>query len=495
MASRKLARDLFLSKHLLFRHQLLMSQQVSSRRTRLPAVPPNGYSFRREFGVLNEFSKKIKGEVERNQDFQQSIKEIKEKAEGLKGVKEDLKVRTKQTTEQLYKHVDGVWTEAEAKAKKVYADVEEKISAAKEEVKESFGVGKQEPTGQNGTSASHSTNGKAGSKTASGEEKQQGQQQSESSDNAQRLFSKVKFGASSISPKVSLAFHKLKEAKPVDLVKKGIDIVKEELKGNPNRRKHLEYDASSAATSPNTERSSRTDIVVLPSKQSPWSKKWEAFKNKMRGHPVFKRVSGFSEPVIGKSQEIAEDMRERWETSDHPVVHKIQDISETVLGESDAAMSFKEIRRRDPTFSLPEFVAEVQEVVKPVLNAYFKGDIEVLKKYCSSHVMERCKAEHKAFESQGIFFDNKILHISEVEVRETKMMGDTPIIIIAFQTQQVYCVRDRLGSITEGGQDTIHTVYYAWAMQQLDPEEVGEGAPYSIWKLREMQQLGVRALI
>ncbi|KAK4437568.1 protein high chlorophyll fluorescence phenotype, chloroplastic [Sesamum alatum] len=473
MASRKLARDLFLSKHL-FRHQLLVSQQVSGR---WPSVPPNGYSFRREFGVFNEFSKKIKGEVERNQDFQQSIKEIKEKAEGLKGVKEDLKVRTKQTTEQLYKHVDGVWTEAEVKAKKVFADVEEKISAAKEEVKESFGVGKQEATGDGGTSASHSTNGKDGSETASGEEKQQGQQQqqSESSDNAQRLFGKVKFGASSISPKVSLAFRKLKEAKPVDLVKKGIDIVKEELKGNPNRRKHLEYDASSGATSPNIERSSRTDIVVLPSKQSPWSKKWEAFKNKMRGHPVFKRVSGISEPVIGKSQEIAEDMRERWETSDHPVVHKIQDISETVLGESDAAMSFKEIRRRDPTFSLPEFVAEVQEVVKPVLNAYFKGDIEVLKKYCSSHVIERCKAEHKAFETQGIFFDNKILHISEVEVRETKMMGETPIIIVAFQTQQVYCVRDRLGSITEGGQDTIHTVYYAWAMQQLDPEEVGEG--------------------
>lgn len=42
-------------------------------------------------------------------------------------------------------------------------------------------------------------------------------------------------------------------------------------------------------------------------------------------------------------------------------------------------------------------------------------------------------------------------------------------------------------------QDTIHTVYYAWAMQQLDPEE-GGGA-YSTWKLREMQQLGVRALI
>ncbi|KAL0295795.1 UNVERIFIED_CONTAM: Mitochondrial import inner membrane translocase subunit TIM44-2 [Sesamum calycinum] len=283
---------------------------ISSRLPSLQLPPPNGILFRREFSVFDEFSKKIKGEVDRNRDFQQSMKEMKEKAEDLKGVKEDLKARTKQTTEQLYKHVDGVWTQAEEKAKK-----------------------------------------------------------------------------------------------------------------------------------------------------------------------------------------IAEDMRERWETSDHPVVHKIQDISETVLGESDAAMSFKEIRRRDPTFSLPEFVAEVQEVVKPVLNAYFKGDTEVLEKYCSSHVIERCKAEHKAFESQGIFFDNKILHISEVEVRETKMMGETPIIIVAFQTQQVYCIRDRLGAITEGGQDTIHTVYYAWAMQQLDPEELGEAAPYSIWKLREMQQLGVRALI
>ncbi|KAL3613857.1 hypothetical protein CASFOL_041931 [Castilleja foliolosa] len=486
MASRKLARDLFLSKHLLLRQQLLaVSQQVSGRLSRQPLLNPNGHLFRREFGVLNDFSKKIKGEVESNQDFQKSVTEIKEKAEKLKEVKEDLKVRTKQTTEQLYKHVDGAWTEAEATAKKVYADVEEKISAAKEEVKESFGIGKEETKGQNGTSSSHSSTG----------EGNQQQEQAKSSDDAETIFSKVKSGVSYISPKVSLAFQKLKEAKPVDLVKKGYGIVKDELKGNPNRRKHLEYDATAAAPSQKVEKSTRTDVAVLPSNQSAWSKKWDAFKDKMRGHPVFKRVSGFSEPVIEKSQEIADDMRDRWETSDHPVVHKIQDISDTVLGESDTAMSFKEIRRRDPNFSLPEFVADIQEVVKPVLKAYFKGDIEVLKKYCAKSVIERCKAEHNAFAKQGIFIDNKILHISDVEVRETKMMGDTPIIIVVFQTQQVYCIRDKLGEVTEGGQDTIHTVYYAWAMQQLDPEELGEGAPHSIWKLKEMQQQGIRALI
>uniref|UniRef100_A0A5B7AF01 Tim44-like domain-containing protein n=1 Tax=Davidia involucrata TaxID=16924 RepID=A0A5B7AF01_DAVIN len=491
MATRKLVRDLFLSKHSLY-SRLLNSQQVSTSTTRLRLLPANRYTGSRQFSVLNEFSKQVKGEANRNQGFQQSVKELKEKAEELKAVKEDLKVRTKQTTEQLYKHVDGVWTEAEATAKKVSANVKEKISAATEEVKESFGIGKQESSEYAGTSAKSGADVKDGSKAASGQEKQQ---QSGPSDTAETLFGKFRFGVSSVTPRVSLAFQKLKEAKPVDLVKKGYDIVKDELSGNPSKRKCIDYSASSSTSSSTGQRSTRTDVVVVPLKQSRWSKKWESFKEKMQGHPIFKRISGMSEPVVTKSQELAEDMRERWETSDHPVVHKIQDLNESVFGETAAGLSFKEIRRRDPSFSLPEFVAEVQEVVKPVLNAYFKGDIEVLKKYCSNEVIERCKAEHKAYKSQGIFFDNKILHISEVEVRETKMMGDTPIIIVVFQTQQVYCVCDRLGSITEGGKDTIHTVYYAWAMQQTAVEELGEGALYPIWRLREMQQLGVQSLI
>lgn len=497
MTSRKIVRDLFISKQPIFRRILAPQQVVCGRvTTNLRLIGADRYVGIRHFGVFNEFSNKIKGEVDRNQEFQQSVKVLKEKAEELKGVKEDLKTRTKQTTEQLYKHVDGVWTEAEATAKKVYANVEEKISATKEEVRESFRTGKEETPGSSGHSDTSGSNTNESSESASAKTQQeQQQQQSSSSDNAETVFSKVKSAASSLSSKVSPAFQKIKEAKPVDLAKKGYGIILDELKGTPGKRKRLENSAPTQETSSNFERSTRTDVAILPSKQSKWNKKWEAFKEKMQVHPVFKRFTGMSEPVVTKSQEIAEDIRERWETSDHPAVHKIQDISETVFGESTAALSFKEIRRRDPSFSLPEFVAEVQEVIRPVLGAFFKGDTEVLKKYCSKEVIERCKAEHQAFDSQGIIFDNKILHISEVEVRETKMMGDSPIIILAFQTQQVYCIRDKLGSIKEGGKDTIHTVYYAWAMQLVEAEELGEGAIHPIWRLKEMQQLGVAALI
>ncbi|KAH9729385.1 mitochondrial import inner membrane translocase subunit TIM44-2 [Citrus sinensis] len=435
MASRKLVRDLFLSRQ---RPRFLQLTPLQGSSTRLRLVSANGYSSNRQFSVFKEFSKKIKGEAESNPEFKHSVKELKKKAEEIKGVKEELKERTKQTTEQLYKQVDGVWTEAEST---VSASMKEKISAATEEVKGTF------RTGSTDTSAKHDDDVRDGFKASSGEEKQK---QTGSSDTAETFYGKLKSSIS--SPKFTLAFQKLKEAKVVDLAKKGYDIVKDELSGSPSKRKHLEYTPSPSWTG---EKSTRTDLVVTPSKKSMWSK----LKEKMQGYPVFKRITGISEPVVTKGQEIAEDVRERWETSDNPIVHKIQE-----------------------SFSLPDFVSEVQEAIRPVLSAYMKaslsffeideiGDVETLKKYCSPEVIERCKAEHTAYQSHGIFFDNR------------------------FQTQQIYCVRDKHGTITEGGKDTIQTVYYAWAMQQVDAEELGEDVLYPIWKLREMQQLGVQALI
>ncbi|CAN1244948.1 Mitochondrial import inner membrane translocase subunit TIM44-2 [Linum grandiflorum] len=387
MAARKLVRDLLIARQPLL--QQFKSPQGLATTSRL--LVDNRWSSYRRFGVFNN----VKEEANRNPELKKSVKELKEKAEELKGVKDDLKVRTKQTAEKLYKHVDGVWTEAEATAKKVSSSVKEKISAATEEVKGTFKLGKQETSEQTGTSSEDGPDIKEKTNSA-GEETSKS---SEANESAETFFGKFKSRIP--SAKVFSAFQKLKEAKVTEIMKKGYDIVKDELNGNSNGRKHLEY------TPFKGEISKKTEVVPMSNpKQSRLSEKWEAFRKKMQGNPVFKRFSGISQPVVTKGQEIAEDMRERWETSDNPIVHKIQE-----------------------SFSLPDFVSEVQDAIRPVLNAYMKGDTETLKKYCSPEVISRCEGEHNAFKSHGIFFDNRLLHISEVEVRETKMMGTSPIII------------------------------------------------------------------
>ncbi|KAG8099930.1 hypothetical protein GUJ93_ZPchr0013g37012 [Zizania palustris] len=441
------------------------------------------HSNNRNLSVFHEFSKHLKGEAKSNPEFQKSMKEFSEK---VTGVKEDLKVRTKKTAETIYRSVDDVWTEAEATSKKVTANVKEKMSAATEEVKESFRLGKE------GNSSCRDGSSEA-SKHESSEASSHSDEKSKDGTSGYTLFNKLRSTLSSASPVVSGAFAKLRDNRVSTFAKQGYEIVKDELSSSSSRKKKNYARHASAAT---FEKSTRTDLVIVPTKKSILGEKWEAFKNKMQGHPVYKRVNEYTKPVVTIGQEVAEDVRERWETSDNPVVQKIQDLNESIFEETATAVSFREIRQRDPSFSLSDFVGDVQEMIKPVLTAYSKGDAETLKKYCTKEVIERCKGERQAYASQGIFFDHKILHISDADVRETKMMGSAPIIIVVFQTQQIYCVRDREGQVTEGGQDTIQTVFYAWAMQLMDSNEVPEEESYyPVWRLREIQQVGIKALI
>ncbi|KAF7007452.1 hypothetical protein CFC21_022390 [Triticum aestivum] len=448
----------------------------------------------RNLSVFNEFSKQLKGEAKSNPEFQKSMKEFSEK---LGVVKEDLKVRTQKTAETISKSVEDVMTEAEATSKKVTANVKEKMSAATEEVKESFGLGKEETSSFRDGSHGTSNHGKTEASSHSDDK-------SQDATSAYMLFDKLRSTFSSASPVVSGAFAKLKDTRVSALAKQGYEIVKDELSSSSSRKKknHIRQAYSAAV-----EKSTRTDIVIVPTKKSVVGEKWEAIKNKMRGHPVYKRVNEYTKPVVTKvneytkpvvtkGQEVAEDVRERWETSDHPVVQKIQDINETIFEETATAASFREIRRRDPSFSLSDFIGDVQEMIKPVLTAYSKGDLKTLKKYCTKEILERCEGERKGYASQGMFFDHKILHISDADVRETKMLGSAPIILVMFRTQEIHCIRDKEGQVTEGGQDSIRTVYYQWAMQLMDSDELPEEESYyAVWRLREMHQLGVKALI
>jgi import inner membrane translocase subunit TIM44 len=93
-------------------------------------------------------------------------------------------------------------------------------------------------------------------------------------------------------------------------------------------------------------------------------------------------------------------------------------MNERIFEETGSASTYKEIRRRDPSFSLPDFVSEIQEAIRPVLNAYSKGDAKTLKKYCSKELIERCTAEHRAFTSQGYFFDHKVKSLLLVHPRD-----------------------------------------------------------------------------
>ncbi|KAL5554251.1 hypothetical protein UlMin_041652 [Ulmus minor] len=247
--------------------------------------------------------------------------------------------------------------------------------------------------------------------------------QSSSKDTAEIFFGNFKSTIS--SSKGSTAFQRFKESKFVDLAKKGYDIVKDELHGSPKKRKHLQHEPSK---SPLAERSTRT---------------------KVQGHLVFKRHGVVTDPVVTKNQEIADDVRERWETSNNHIVHKIQDFNETIFQETDTTATIKEIQSGDITFSLPEFVTEVQEALKHVLKAYIKGDVETLKMFSTNEVIEWCKAEHSVYQNLGIFFDNKSVDDVWIRSKVTSMEIDVTVTVSRWRNEGVVG-KVRLGTTVRG---------------------------------------------
>jgi len=142
------------------------------------------------------------------------------------------------------------------------------------QVKEAFGFSHKKSSGSTRSSTDPGADAKKHGSEAPSEEAKD--QHPGSTGSSETVFGKFK--SSIPSTGISSAFERLKSTKLIDLTKKGYEIVKDELSGKPHKKKHLEYEPS---TSPKVERSTRTDVVVLPSKQSHWSKKWEAFKAKV----------------------------------------------------------------------------------------------------------------------------------------------------------------------------------------------------------------------
>ena len=87
----------------------------------------------------------------------------------------------------------------------------------------------------------------------------------------------MKSTISSASPVVSGAFAKLKDTKVSTLAKQGYEVIKDELSSTSSRKKKHQSRHASAKV----EKSTRTDLVIMPTKKSVLGEKWEAFKNKV----------------------------------------------------------------------------------------------------------------------------------------------------------------------------------------------------------------------
>ncbi|KAL0487697.1 mitochondrial import inner membrane translocase subunit TIM44 [Acrasis kona] len=164
------------------------------------------------------------------------------------------------------------------------------------------------------------------------------------------------------------------------------------------------------------------------------------------------------------------------------VLTKIADTGDKYMKPSLESEVLTACKERDSTFSLPRWLANLEYIIAPeVLGAYFKDDIETLKRFTT----EQCYLQSfyprvQSRRSERTRFDTKVLDLKDFTLLSARFTPDqNPLLVVGYQTQYIYHIVDEVGNTIEGGPNDIRLESHIWALRQ-DPEEVTQD-----WEIME----------
>jgi hypothetical protein len=153
---------------------------------------------------------------------------------------------------------------------------------------------------------------------------------------------------------------------------------------------------------------------------------WERMQKRLTDAPIIADVLQRTERVFEQSgarkvkerlDDIKDDAKEAWETSQNPWVYRVSSVYDTLTAETPESLAVKELRKLDPQFTLEDWREDVVEHTLPnIMKWLLEGKINQLKPWLGEGVFKRIAAEIKAREQEGVEVDTHVLGIMNSEI-------------------------------------------------------------------------------
>ncbi|KAM3162529.1 Mitochondrial import inner membrane translocase subunit TIM44 [Lachancea thermotolerans] len=209
-----------------------------------------------------------------------------------------------------------------------------------------------------------------------------------------------------------------------------------------------------------------------------------------------KKVDDFKEKtVVGRK---LQDVKQKlWDESENPLIVLMRTIGNKVGGlfaETESARVMGQFKMMDGNFNSESFLSHLREYIIPeVLEAYVKGEEQVLKQWFSEAPYNVYAAQQKVFREQGLFADGRILDIRGVDIVSAKLLPpqDLPVLVVGCRAQEIHLYRDvKTGEVAAGTQSNILMSSYAMVFTR-DPENIDDKETEG-WKILEFVRGGSR---
>lgn len=288
-------------------------------------------------------------------------------------------------------------------------------------------------------------------------------------------------GAAAVGTGVEKATRPVRQTEAYKSVKETIDDGASQRYGGwtekeERRKRRAEREAKMGIKLPeNFEEDLNAGTNVTVHKDAAWKESWKNFRE---NSPVMQRLF---------------TMGSTYRESENPLISTARSVSDRIAGffaENETAMVIKKFREMDPSFQLEPFLTEMRTYILPeVLEAYVKGDIEVLKLWLSAAQFQVYHALMQQYTTAGLKSDGKILDIRGVDILSARMLdpGEIPVFVLMCRTQEVHVYKNaKSGQLAAGMEDKVQQVTYAIGVTRI-PEEVSNPETRG-WRLIELQK-------
>ncbi|KAF0852918.1 mitochondrial presequence translocase-assisted motor (PAM complex) Tim44 subunit [Andalucia godoyi] len=141
------------------------------------------------------------------------------------------------------------------------------------------------------------------------------------------------------------------------------------------------------------------------------------------------------------------------------------------LKETEDAQVMGELYAKEPDFNLEFFLKFLEkDLIPQVLEASISGDLDFLRGICAEPAFKSVATLVEYRRTQSVVVDPRILDVRQVRLASAKFVEDEPVLLVAFQAQQVNCVRDLTGKVLYGAENDIRNNHYIWVLRH-DPAQ------------------------
>ena len=123
-----------------------------------------------------------------------------------------------------------------------------------------------------------------------------------------------------------------------------------------------------------------------------------------------------------------------------------------------AGPGVRAILAADPAFDVARFLEGAQAAYRLILESFWKGDMEVVRKHVDSHVFESFSAAVEQRSKEGLVLENRLVAIDQAVISEASLEKGVAIVAVRFEADIAAVTRNAEGQVVAGSlSDAVQT--------------------------------------